>query len=319
MRSPLPPKAERKLSKKQKKAESFRANKGKHKGAKPAPAEPLDVPQLDSINDDDEPEQPQVTDTTPNVDKSTKKRKRDDTAATTPTEVDDNATTSSPAAKKSKPDNTTKPTTDTKSRLVVFVGETPEVRLLTPKLSKYDKNKPVTKSKGCAFVEFTQPLALQAALKKHQTELGKRKINVELTAGGGGNSEQRRKKIQSKRAKLTEERDKAAKNKRKRDGEPVVDKVDGVRQWGTNGDNQNEAESGKDATPKTRVTEVVGQDGKKKKIRDRRLNKKEGGAAGGSFNKGGRNEKPKGGAASPAAKGGKKMPWMTGANAVKLG
>lgn len=191
----------------------------------------------------------------------------------------------------------------------ISVGETPTVRLLTPKPTSNSPSgqKQPPKSKGCAFIEFTQPLALQAALKKHQSELGGRKINVELTAGGGGNSEQRRKKIQDKRKMLDVEREKAAKNKQKKKGGEdgaEVEKVDGVRKWGRNKDGEAEGEGGsaQDGQPKTRKAEIVTKDGKVKKVRDRRLVKK---AA---------DEKK-----AEANRAKKAAAWMTGANAVKLG
>lgn len=76
----------------------------------------------------------------------------------------------------------------------------PVVRLLTPKTTS------TAKSKGCAFLEFTHRNALQQALKKHQTELDGRKINVELTAGGGGKNEARLQKVKAKNRSLMDQR-----------------------------------------------------------------------------------------------------------------
>jgi len=102
-------------------------------------------------------------------------------------------------------------------------GEIPEVRLLTKRpdptalegLSN-SKKKSIAKgkakdpsapvSKGCAFVEFSSPEALQKALRFHHTQFHGRQINVELTAGGGGKSERRKEKIKSKNAGLDKER-----------------------------------------------------------------------------------------------------------------
>ena len=105
-------------------------------------------------------------------------------------------------------------------------GETPSVRLLTKKvdpaalatLSK-SKQKSIAKgkashpaaggtSRGCAFVEFVTPTALQKALRFHHSFLDGRQINVELTAGGGGKTEGRKKKIEDKNLKLDEQRKK---------------------------------------------------------------------------------------------------------------
>ncbi|WFC98819.1 hypothetical protein MYAM1_001552 [Malassezia yamatoensis] len=104
-------------------------------------------------------------------------------------------------------------------------GETPKVRLLTKradprafdKLSN-SKKKSIAKgkaqdptaavSKGCAFVEFSTPKALQKGLRFHHSMFRGRQINVELTAGGGGTSETRKKKIQDKNADLEKERKK---------------------------------------------------------------------------------------------------------------
>ncbi|KAK4055477.1 hypothetical protein OIV83_000023 [Microbotryomycetes sp. JL201] len=356
--------AERKLTKKEKKAQAFRANKGKAKTAQAGNEQDVqDVPESDLVAEDEQPrqEQQQQHETQESKDKS-KKRKRqhveeqdDDTTAPAATDGDDKtaaATATGDDAPKKKRQRGSKKSNqaqedDKSSRLVVFVGnmpydvtvdqikeffsscgEEPQVRLLTPKVSKYDKNKPITKSKGCAFVEFTQATSLQSALKKHGSEMGTRKVNVELTAGGGGNSDQRKKKIQDKRKMLNEEREKAAKNKRKRDGEPVVDKVDGVRQWGknaaTDGGEQADGEGSTDspAKPKTTVREIISKDGYRKKVRDRRLQKKEEKKEKKAFvaqRNANARKQGRGGGGGGRGTSGAKMPWMTGANAVKLG
>ncbi|KAJ7193375.1 hypothetical protein GGX14DRAFT_528087 [Mycena pura] len=80
----------------------------------------------------------------------------------------------------------------------------PTVRLRTPKPST--SGKPVTKSKGCAFVEFTHRNALQQGLKLHQSELEGRRINVELTAGGGGKGEARLSKLRERNKGLFNQR-----------------------------------------------------------------------------------------------------------------
>nr|CEL69144.1 TPA: RNA-binding protein, putative [Neospora caninum Liverpool] len=73
-----------------------------------------------------------------------------------------------------------------------------EVRMLTHR----ETNKP----KGCAFVEFDCREALEIALNYHHRELGGRRINIELSAGGGGNSKKRREKISRKNAELRKRR-----------------------------------------------------------------------------------------------------------------
>jgi RNA recognition motif-containing protein len=65
---------------------------------------------------------------------------------------------------------------------------------------------PTSKSKGYAFLEFTEKKGLQAALKLHHSELEGRKINVELTAGGGGKSEGRLNKVKERNKALHEQR-----------------------------------------------------------------------------------------------------------------
>ncbi|WFC94836.1 hypothetical protein MBRA1_001473 [Malassezia brasiliensis] len=104
-------------------------------------------------------------------------------------------------------------------------GETPQVRLLTKRADpraleglSNSKKKSIAKgkardpsapvSRGCAFVEFSTPVALQKGLRFHHSMFHGRQINVELTAGGGGKSETRKKKIQAKNADLEKERQK---------------------------------------------------------------------------------------------------------------
>lgn len=91
------------------------------------------------------------------------------------------------------------------------IGETPEIRLLTPKPSKDGKWQP--KSKGAAFLEWNTADALQKALKYHHSHLGKRSINVELSAGGGGKTSNRLQKIKQRNSNLEKERSKTYNNK----------------------------------------------------------------------------------------------------------
>ena len=75
---------------------------------------------------------------------------------------------------------------------------------MTPKPSA--TSRPTAKSKGFAFLEFTNKQGLQQALKLHHSELEGRKINVELTAGGGGKSEHRIAKVKERNKELHEQR-----------------------------------------------------------------------------------------------------------------
>lgn len=118
----------------------------------------------------------------------------------------------------------------------------------------------VAKSKGCAFVEFKTSAAIQAALHLHQSVFisskssAKRKINVELTAGGGGNSETRKKKLGELKERLDKQREKhkteadVAKAKKEEDQKAVRE------EWKKN-EQQN----------KTQVGRVDGQPAAKKK------------------------------------------------------
>ena len=137
-------------------------------------------------------------------------------------------------------------------------GEKPSVRLLTSKgdpsklaqLSKA-KQKSIAKgkasdpsaptSKGCAFLEFETPSALQKALQYHHTQFQGRNINVELTAGGGGKGTDRKEKIKKKnqnleveRQKLHEKYVKGQKKDKKDDGETKADEPEKERlpAWG---------------------------------------------------------------------------------------
>lgn len=75
---------------------------------------------------------------------------------------------------------------------------------MTPKPTP--NGRPVAKSKGCAFLEFSAKTGLQQALKLHQSQLEGRLINVELTAGGGGKSESRISKLKERNKELHEQR-----------------------------------------------------------------------------------------------------------------
>ncbi|THV07616.1 hypothetical protein K435DRAFT_959687 [Dendrothele bispora CBS 962.96] len=157
-----------------------------------------------------------------------------------------------------------KRTGDDKPRYILFVGNLkyttsiesiqshfsaceppPNVRLLTPKASSTNSKPTVSKSKGCAFLEFTHPHALQQALKLHHSQLDGRSINVELTAGGGGKSEARMNKVKERNKKLFGERkDKPAKKKKEGSGASRPERYS--------------ATSGVDQKPETNHTWTVG-------------------------------------------------------------
>ncbi|KAG6862169.1 hypothetical protein C0995_004251 [Termitomyces sp. Mi166 len=153
-----------------------------------------------------------------------KKRKRQDADVDAPESTDEK-----PVAKRKKAvedagesGQNTKVAAKSKQRFILFVGNLkytttrdaiakhfaacdppPTIRLLTPKSSG---GKPINKSKGCAFLEFTHRNALQQGLKLHQSELDGRMINVELTAGGGGKSESRLEKVRERNKQLLGQR-----------------------------------------------------------------------------------------------------------------
>ncbi|KIP12542.1 hypothetical protein PHLGIDRAFT_124066 [Phlebiopsis gigantea 11061_1 CR5-6] len=93
----------------------------------------------------------------------------------------------------------------------------PTVRLMTPKPAATGKL--TAKSKGFAFLEFSEKSGLQQALKLHQSQLESRMINVELTAGGGGKSDARLAKVRERNKELHEQRKKKLeKNKKRAEG-----------------------------------------------------------------------------------------------------
>lgn len=137
------------------------------------------------------------------------------------------------------------------------------MRLLTPKTPAKESSSGAPASKGCAFVQFSTATALQSALRLHHSLLDNRKINVELTAGGGGNSEQRKQKIVAQREKLDKEREKAAKNKRLREGETEDGDKTGRWKLAATKQQDDQAQEGDEGA-------VVVEGGRKKKVRDRR-------------------------------------------------
>ncbi|KAJ2501212.1 hypothetical protein GGH96_002133 [Coemansia sp. RSA 1972] len=111
-------------------------------------------------------------------------------------------------------------------RFIVFVGNLPfkstveEVRefmkTANPTSVRLMTDKDTGKSRGFAFAEFGTAIDLKHALNFHHQWLGKKKINVELTAGGGGNSTTRKDKLDKRRKDLDKEREKERKTKRRK-------------------------------------------------------------------------------------------------------
>ena len=88
-------------------------------------------------------------------------------------------------------------------QLYFLADPPPTIRLLTHTSTSGSQR---SKSKGCAFLEFTHRNALQQALKLHQSTLEGRLINVELTAGGGGKGGTRLAKVRERNKALLAQR-----------------------------------------------------------------------------------------------------------------
>lgn len=189
-------------------------------------------------------------------------------------------------------------------------GEVPTVRLLTPKApsSAAAGGKPPA-SKGCAFLEFTTATGLQSALRLHHSSLSGRKINVELTAGGGGNSATRKAKIEAQRKRLTDEREKAAKNKRLKEGES--ENGDKTGRWKLAAEkSKGDASADGEGEAAASGGAAEGEPPKKKKnVRDRRLKNGVVSGSGGAQKDGGAQNKRFDARAARAS---------SGANAIKL-
>ncbi|KAF8531930.1 hypothetical protein JB92DRAFT_2847601 [Gautieria morchelliformis] len=222
-----------KLTKKQKKGLAFRERKGKKPQLSNALLEEeLAVPQADLPAEEAAEHNAPIAQTNPVA--KPKKRKRDaeesaeDDAEEAKSQVDTRVEV--PPTKKIKRrkldddgnDDNAKPATG-KTRFILFVGNLkyttsldaiqehfascdppPQIRLLTPKPKSPAST--TTKSKGCAFLEFSHRNSLQQGLKLHGSTLDGRRINVELTAGGGGKSEKRVQKVQARNKYLGDER-----------------------------------------------------------------------------------------------------------------
>ncbi|KAI8878444.1 hypothetical protein K501DRAFT_228400 [Backusella circina FSU 941] len=117
------------------------------------------------------------------------------------------------------------------SRYIVFIGNLPYTATAddlkkhfesagTIKSVRFLTDKATGKPKGFAFMEFENSQDMNKALAFHHTFFKKRQINVELTAGGGGNkSESRKEKLKVKNERLTEERKK--KHEEMKTGKPA--------------------------------------------------------------------------------------------------
>lgn len=80
-------------------------------------------------------------------------------------------------------------TAETLRELFSTVGEVVEVRL--------------RQERGFAFVEMADAVGMNKALRLNHTQMGARRINVEVTVGGGGNSAGRKEKLKKKKEKFS--------------------------------------------------------------------------------------------------------------------
>ncbi|GAA5799657.1 hypothetical protein EDC94DRAFT_598140 [Helicostylum pulchrum] len=186
--------AEKKLSKREQKAEAF-----KKRAKKPQFTDEMAVPQSDEIVPEPVKEEP------------VKVEKRKAEAISVPTEE-------SGESQKKKNRRSKKSSNMDGSRYIVFVGNLPYATTVEElekhfehvediKSTRLLTDKATGKPKGFAFMEFEHSKDLNKALAFHHTFFKKRQINVELTAGGGGNkSETRKEKLKVKNERLTEER-----------------------------------------------------------------------------------------------------------------
>lgn len=92
-------------------------------------------------------------------------------------------------------------------RYLLFVGNMPydvTDKTLLELFSKVGEVKEVRmrKDRGFAFVEMADAVGHGKALRLHHTQMGARRINVEVTVGGGGNSAKRQTKLKAKKTKF---------------------------------------------------------------------------------------------------------------------
>lgn len=120
-------------------------------------------------------------------------------------------------------------TKPSKQRFIVFIGNLPfttttemvttHFASITPTSVRHLTDPKTNKSKGYAFLEFSNYDRMKTCLKLYHHsvfdtgkggEKGKRRINVELTAGGGGKSGNRKEKLKVKNERLEGERKRRA-------------------------------------------------------------------------------------------------------------
>lgn len=146
--------------------------------------------------------------------------------AAAPTEKSATTATTTPAAA----DDPAAAAGASKQRFIVFIGNLPftattegitqHFASIQPQSIRHSTEKGTNKSKGFAFLEFANYDRMKTCLKlfHHSVfdsgvggERGKRRINVELTAGGGGSkSEGRKEKLKEKNVRLNEQRQRRA-------------------------------------------------------------------------------------------------------------
>jgi nucleolar protein 6 len=164
-------------------------------------------------------------------------------------------------------------------------------------------------SRGIAFLEFSNAKLLQEALKLHHTDLDGRRINVELTVGGGGSGTARKEKLDARKGRMTEQRDRKAEKEREEGGE----QAGGASVGG--GDGEVKMRGGRRIKPKTDGPPRGDGYSRGGGGGGRGGGGRGGGRGGGSFRGGGGGGR--GGGYSSAPRGRKWEP--TGANAVSVG
>ncbi|SCU93097.1 LAFA_0F14664g1_1 [Lachancea sp. 'fantastica'] len=103
------------------------------------------------------------------------------------------------------------------NRFLIFVGNLPKGVTKVEIQAHFKSSAPdeirVRPDKNIAFLEFDADKdqkniqsRMDVALLQHKTEMQGRKINVELTVGGGGNSQARLEKLKAKNLKMDDER-----------------------------------------------------------------------------------------------------------------
>jgi nucleolar protein 6 len=134
----------------------------------------------------------------------------------------------------------TKPKAPSSKRFIVFVGNLPHLQPSElqpalqshfpepPKSIRIPTKKGTNAPQGFAFLEFDTASSLEKALRCHHTMFLKRKINVELTAGGGGKSASRMAKVKQKNEALAEERKQRVEEEKKNKTDEEKKMEDGI-------------------------------------------------------------------------------------------